>query len=87
MTKRTLETKTTRPGRPGAEFARMKHPTTPGLYYSAATGYWVSEGWTVWDYDKWKEKFGRGFNEATGTDVDGRSWEFFGYRIPLIRAE
>lgn len=74
--------------RPQGEFVRMKHPSKYGLYYSSVQGAWVKKGWTVWTIREWQDRgFERGFDPATGVDRDGRHWEFFGYTIPLIKAE
>lgn len=64
--------------KPHAEFVRMRHPTTRGLYYCSIRGEWVQHGWTVWKKADWEAKF--------SGDTE-RHWEFFGYTIPLKVAE
>src|SRR5580765_3122269 len=73
--------------KPQAAFARLKHPRERGMYYNNVTGTFVERGWTVWKMDEWQAKFGMNFDAAAGVDAQGRHWEFFGYTIPLIRAE
>jgi hypothetical protein len=73
--------------KPQAAFARLKHPREQGMYYNNVTGTFVERGWTVWKMKDWEEKFGMNFDPALSVDAQGRHWEFFGYTIPLIRAE